>query len=91
MEQNNLLPNNQHGFRSGRSTMTALSAIQLEWTTKSENNLKTGILLWDLSAAFDTLSADIFCKKLEIYGFDKTAVSSFLTGSSQGVIIRVLE
>ena len=27
----------------------------------------TGILLWDLSAAFDTLSADIFCNKLKVF------------------------
>ena len=28
METNNLLPQNQHGFRPKRSTMTALSAMQ---------------------------------------------------------------
>ena len=30
MESNNLLPNNQHGFRAMRSTMTALTAMQKE-------------------------------------------------------------
>jgi hypothetical protein len=32
MEKNNLLPENQHGFRAKRSTMTALTAMQHEWT-----------------------------------------------------------
>jgi len=31
-EDNNLLPNSQHGFRGQRSTVTALAAIQHEWT-----------------------------------------------------------
>ena len=29
MESNKLLPNNQHGFRAMRSTMTALSAMRI--------------------------------------------------------------
>ena len=60
MEKNKLIPDNQHGFRKGRSTMTALSDIQKQWTSNSDEKFITGILLWDLSAAFDTLSADIF-------------------------------
>ena len=37
MENNNLLPPNQHGFREGRSTMTALSAVQQEWAENTAN------------------------------------------------------
>ena len=29
----------------------------------------TGLLVWDLSAAFDTLDIDLLCQKLAIYGF----------------------
>ena len=79
-----------HGFKAGRSTMSALSAIQQEWAENSESNLITGILLWDLSAAFDTLNADIFVAKLKIYGFDEKSCAwfnSFLTGRSQQVKI----
>ena len=90
LEEHKLLPNNQHGFRENRSTMSALSSMQKEWTENSENKKKTGILLWDLSAAFDTLDVDLLCKKLKIYGFDKLTCkwfSSFLTGRSQRVRI----
>ena len=52
-EDNDLLPENQHGFRAKRSTMTALTNIQHEWASNTEKKLITGILLWDLSAAFD--------------------------------------
>ena len=43
-----------------------------------------------MSAAFDTLSKDIFCSKLKAYGFDDVAVSwfeSYLSGRSQVVIV----
>ena len=56
MESNKLLPNNQHGFRAMRSTMTALSAMQKEWVRSNEDGLITGVLIWDLSAAFDTVN-----------------------------------
>ena len=55
-EINNLLPNNQHGFRAARSTMTALTAMQKEWIQNTENGLITGILIWDLSAALTKAS-----------------------------------
>ena len=49
--------------------MSALAAIQQEWAENTEKDLITGILLWDLSAAFDTLIAEVLCAKLKIYGF----------------------
>ena len=47
-------------------------------------------MLWDLSAAFDTLNPKISCDKLKIYGFDKLSCDwfmSFLTGRAQKVKI----
>jgi hypothetical protein len=80
-----LLPEKQHGFCSKRSTMTALSSMQQEWIQNLETKLKTGILLWDLSAAYDNLCPSLFCEKLKIYGFYKYTCKwfvSFLTGCS---------
>ena len=68
LESNNLLPENQHGFCQKRSTMSAWADIQQDWAVKTEAKEKTGILLWDLSAAFDTLDVDLLCKKLELFG-----------------------
>ena len=48
----------------------------------------TGILFWDLSAAYDTLDTDILCKKLAVYGFDEKTCAwfkSFLNGRKQRV------
>ena len=68
--------------------MTAWQEIQLDWADKTEQNLVTGVLLWDLSAAFDTLDCDGLCEKLVLFGLQPRSVSwvrSFLTGRSQMV------
>ena len=88
METNNLLPQNQLGFRPKRSTMTALSAMQEQWTRNAEEKLITGVLLWDLSAAYDMVCPRLFCEKAKFYGFDELACKwflSFWTGRSQRV------
>jgi hypothetical protein len=69
MEENDLFPENQQGFRKNWSTMTALTAMQREWMERTEEREKTVILLRDLTATYHTLDADLLCKKLEIYGF----------------------
>ena len=61
MEENNLLPQPQHGFRVMRSTMTALNEVQKQWAENTEKKEITGNLMWDLSAAFDCLDT---CKKV---------------------------
>ena len=40
MEDNNLLPKSQHGFRAKRSTMTALSEVQKQWAENTEKKEK---------------------------------------------------
>ena len=90
LETHKLLPSNQHGFRPKRSTMTAWQEIQLDWATKTEEGMATGVLLWDLSAAFDTLDCEMLCKKLAIFGVQPRSVKwvrSFLSGRSQRVKI----
>jgi hypothetical protein len=90
LEFNKLLPCNQHGFRPRRSTMSAWHEIQLDWAKKGDEKLVTGVLLWDLSAAFDTLDCEGVCAKLELFGLQKRSVDwvrSFLTNRSQRVKI----
>ena len=83
-----LLPDNQHGFREKRSTMTALSEMQRDWASNTDRKEKTGILLWDLSAAYDTLDSNLLCQKLAIYGFSDLScrwMKTYLTGRTQKV------
>ena len=89
-EMHNLLPDNQHGFRKKRSTMTATASMQQEWVNNTDEKFITGILFWDLSAAYDTLDPELICSKLKIYGFNEITVAwfrSFLVGRKQSVRI----
>ena len=66
--------------------MSAWADIQQDWVVKTELKEKTGVLLWDLSAAFNTLDVDLLCKNFSLYGFDVTAVTwfnSFLKNRTQ--------
>ena len=54
LESNHLLPENQHGLRSKRSTMSAWETLQQEWSENTEEKKTTGVLLCDLTAAFYT-------------------------------------
>ena len=50
----------------------------------------TGILIWDLSSAFDTLDVELFLKKLNLYGADNLTTDwfcSFLTDRTQRIRI----
>ena len=48
------------------SFMTAWQEIQLDWAMNTEQDLVTGVLLWDLSAAFDTLDCEGLCNKKNV-------------------------
>ena len=70
--------------------MTAWQEIQLDWAQNNEQGLVTGVLLWDLSAAFDTLDCEGMCVKLGLFGVQPRSirwVKSFLTGRSQRIRI----
>ena len=75
-----LLNNHKCNNQSKRSTMSALSAMQEEWTRNTENKLKTGVLLWDLSAAYDMVNPSLFCEKAKFDELTCKWFLSFLTG-----------
>ena len=68
-----LYPENQHGFWAKKSNPWA--QIQQEWALTAEHKQITGVLLRDLSAAFDSLGCEILRRKLEIQFLD--ALSPF--------------
>ena len=84
-ESNNLFPNSQHGFRQKRSTFSAVAAMHEEWVENREKRKHQALAFLDLSAAFDTLSKDVFCKKLEVYGFDNNSVNWFRSYLSERI------
>ena len=63
LEKAKILPRTQFGFRKGRSTIQAVGAAQHDWLQAKQSGLKCGALLFDLSAAFDMMDADIALMK----------------------------
>ena len=87
-EDHGILGQHQHGFRANRSTTTAIISSLIKWQTAKEKKKWTGCLLFDLSAAYDTISIRILIDKAKACGFDDTSVSwlqSYTSNRKQAV------
>jgi hypothetical protein len=91
LEENNLLNQNQHGFRSGRSCLSQLlSHIDtiLSYLEKGQN---VDAIYLDFSKAFDKVDHFILLKKLESNGIKGKLlhwIKSFLTNRTQRVTVN---
>ena len=86
LNMQNYIPESQFGFLPGKSVTTALICAQTDWVKAKANGDIVGVLLFDLSAAFDTLATPTLLAKLEYTGITGTALklfNSYLTGRSQ--------
>jgi hypothetical protein len=92
-KENDLLANEQHGFRKGRSTVTALFEMCTKVYDSMENKEKVNMHLYDFSNAYGCLVPEILVQKLKRYGFQEEALSwikSFLVRRTQVVKIHHL-
>ena len=83
---NNLLSNKQFGFRSKKSTTTALSAFADEVLMNMEEGNICGTVFLDLTKAFDTVDYGILISKLSSMGVSTKALGwfkSYLTNRKQ--------
>lgn len=90
LDENNILNDNQFGFRKGRSTYMPLLLFYEKVTSALEANRITCGLYLDLRKAFDTVDIDILLGKLLCYGVMGRAhdmMKSYLTNRSQCVQI----
>ena len=63
------------GFRQGQSTQHSLLYMLESLRKVLDKGLYTGILLTDLSKAFDSISHELLIAKLQAYGFSKEALN----------------
>ena len=88
LETNHLLNPNHHGCRQGHNTATALLQMYDQWLEEVEAGKMVGVMLIDLSAAFDMVNHSILLRKLELYGMDQQSVawmSCYLSNRTQAV------
>ena len=88
--KNKLFHQNLHGYRKHRSTQTALLQMYDRWVRAAGAGKVSGVVLLDLSAAFDLVDPEILIKKLRIYGLEEDFlcwVQSYLTNRHQAVWI----
>ena len=91
MKRNELLGSYQFGFRKRKSTISEL--IQLFDTILDAKDKRKEIILvlYDLSAAFDTVCHQTLLSKLKIYGFEERSIKwmdSYLDERTQSVTIK---
>ena len=72
---NNLLSQNQFGFRQFHSTASALLDSTNEWFINVDRGQFNIAVFLDLQKAFDTINHNILIKKLDLYGLQKPALN----------------
>lgn len=88
LEDNNILPQAQSGFRKGRSTSTALLEVVDELLASQDKGMCSILVLLDFSRAFDSINLSLLLSKLAFYGFETNTLRwfhSYLYGRQQYV------
>ena len=77
LDENKILCRFQSGFIKSFSTDSCLSHLSNKIATGFKSGLFTGMILFDLQKAFDTINHDILINKMEYLGFSKDAIFWF--------------
>lgn len=83
MRRNLIDPITQHAYRTGRSTITALTDVDTFIQKHRNDGKAVALVLTDQSAAFNVLDADILVARLEVLGVGPTArkiIRDYLSG-----------
>lgn len=84
------IPDSQHGFLRGRSTVTNLALFSNFVLSEMENGGQVDVVYTDFEKAFDRVDHDILLHKLNnlgIHGDLLRWVSSYLSNRSQAVVV----
>ena len=79
INENNILTNNQIGFRKSHSTTTSLLKSTNKWFLNIDKGLINGVLFLDLRKAFDTVDHKILIDKLKLYGITGSTLNWFIS------------
>ena len=68
-----IITNQQSGFRSLHSTVTALLEATDSWAFNIDSSNVNAVVFMDLKKAFDTVDHDVLLAKLSLYGIQDSA------------------
>ena len=91
IEDNNLLSNNQHAFRMGRSCLSQLLQHMEEVLLSLEGKKNIDVVYLDFAKAFDKVDHRILLKKLHQFGIRgklKTWIENFISNRYQQVLVE---
>nr|CAI5852006.1 unnamed protein product [Callosobruchus analis] len=91
LDSNNLITDEQNGFRKGKTTIRAVYMALKEILDSVQNKKSTVLMCIDLSKAFDSVDHEILCRKLECYGIRRASlqlIKSYLYRRVQKVVER---
>ena len=89
--RNNIIINEQHGFRNKLSTITQLINTTTVWANTLNNKGQTDIIFLDFSKAFDKISHKFILSKLHYYGIRNHTLSwigAFLSNRTQTTVVN---
>ena len=75
LNEYDLLMPNQHGFRKGKSTSTAIIELSRQLFDSYNKGLNTSCIFVDYKKAFETLDHEILLRKLKSYGFNANSAA----------------
>jgi hypothetical protein len=88
---NNLLTEQQYGFRKGYSTDEAIFKLTYEVLNALNDKSMVGSIFFDLEKAFDSVNHSLLIKKLPYYGIAGKAqllIDSYLSNRYQRVLLK---
>ena len=89
--KNNIIINEQHGFRNKLSTITHLINTTTDWANTLNKKGQTDIIFCDFSKAIEKISHKFLLSKLHYYGIINHTISSigtFISNHTQTTVVN---
>jgi hypothetical protein len=90
LENNNILSENQHGFRRKRGTESQLILTSHDLLKSLDQSIQTDVIIMDFAKAFDKVPHQRLVHKMEYYGIGSSTtkwIHNFLSSRSQEVVL----